>query len=99
MQLRDVVEFLAQLVGTEPFVVLVATYVPELPKVAAALIGRIFAPQKLARELVVEADHVALDELLVGLEQAYAVVRDEADVRQEQLVADVGERPVHRQVD
>ena len=43
--------------------------VPELAEVAAALVGRVLAPEQLARELVVEPDHVRLDEPLVGLEQ------------------------------
>ena len=49
-------------------------HVPELAEVAAALVGRVLAPQQLARELVVEADHVGLDEALVGLEQRDAVL-------------------------
>ena len=42
---------------------------PELAEVAAAHVGRVFAPQQLARHLVIEPDHVRLDELRIGLEQ------------------------------
>jgi hypothetical protein len=51
-----------------------------LPEVAAALIGHVFAPQQLTGELVVEADHVGLDEFLVGLEQRDAVLRDQIEL-------------------
>ena len=47
--------------------------VPELAEVAAALVGGIAAPQELAGELVIEPDHVGLDEALIGLDQRDAV--------------------------
>ena len=77
----------------------IAAHVPELAEVAAALVGRVFAPQQLARHLVVEAHHVGLDELLVGLEQRDAVGRNEVEVRQEVLGVEIDERLVHRQVE
>ena len=55
----------SRLVGVEE-----AAHVPELAEGGAALVGRVLAPQQLARELVVEPDHVRLDELLVGLAAA-----------------------------
>ncbi len=73
--------------------------VPELAEVAAALVGGVLAPQQFAGELVVEPDHVRLDELLVGLEQRDAVVLDQLDVRQEELARELLQRLVHRHVD
>ncbi|MGO9999039.1 MAG: hypothetical protein ACLPKW_15045, partial [Acetobacteraceae bacterium] len=39
------------------------------------MVGRIFTPQKLARKLVVQPDHVRLDEALVGFHQRDTVAR------------------------
>ena len=74
-------------------------HVPELPEVAAALVGRILAPEQLAGELVVEPDHVRLDEALVGLQQRHAVRRDEMQVGHEHSSTDFDERLVHRHVE
>ena len=49
--------------------------IPELPEVGAALVGRVLAPEQLARHLVVEPDHVGLDEARVRLEHADRVRR------------------------
>ena len=85
--------------GERPLRVHVAAHVPELPEVAAALVGGILAPQQLARELVVESHHVCFDELLIRLEQRDAVRRNEIQVREKELAADAHERPEHRRVD
>jgi hypothetical protein len=63
------------------------------------LIRRVFAPQKLARKLVIQPDHVRFDEALIGLEQRDAVGLDQIDVRQEQLGGALLERLVHRLID
>ena len=99
VQRGDVVELLLERVGAQAIAVDVAVDVPELAEVAAALVGRVLRPEQLARELVIQPDHVGLDEALVGLDERDAVWRDQVDVRQEQLDGDVLERPVHRQVD
>src|SRR5262249_37728859 len=99
MQLRNIVELLLQWIFAQTLAVDEAAHVPELAEIAAALVGRIAAPQQFAGELVIEADHIGLDERLVGFDQRNAVRRDQADVRQEELDRDVLERLVHRQVD
>ena len=73
MQLGDVVELLRSASSLSPSLLMKLRDVPELAEVAAALVGRVLAPQQLARELVVEPDHVGLDEALVGLDQRDAV--------------------------
>ena len=88
VELRDVVQLLAQRVLAQPLAVDHAADVPELAEVAAALVGRVLAPEQLARELVVEPDHVRLDELLVRLDQRDAVLRDQVDVGEEELGRD-----------
>ena len=59
--------------------------VPELAEVAAALIGRELPPQQFARHLVIQADHVRLDESLVGLHQRDGVVWNQLEVRGQEL--------------
>ena len=46
--------------GVEIRIVVIRARLPELAEVAAPLIGGILAPEQLAREFVVEADHVRL---------------------------------------
>ena len=99
VQLGNVVELLLERILAQALAVDEAAHVPELAEIAAALVGRIVAPQQLAGELVIEPDHVGFDEALVGLDQRDAVGRDQVDVRQEQLDRDLLERLVHRQVD
>src|SRR5439155_3295577 len=70
---RDVAKPLASLVVGAARRVEVATDVPELAEAGAAVVARVLAPEELARELVVEARHVRLDEGLVRLEQRDAV--------------------------
>ena len=97
---RDVVELLAQrrrrraAVGSKWH-----GDVPELTEIGAALVGRVFAPQEFAREFVVDADHIGFDEVLVRLERHDAVALDQVEVGDEALVAQLLQRPVHRQVD
>ena len=80
MDLGNVVELLFQRVFTQTFAVDRVTYGPELPEIAAALVGRIFAPEQLARKFVVQPNHVGFDEALVGFHQRDAVARDLVDV-------------------
>ena len=99
MDLGNVVELLFERVFAQTFAVDGVAHRPELPEVAAALVGRVFAPQQLARKLVVQADHVRFDEALVGFHQRDAVARDLVDVGQQPLDGSILERLVHRQVD
>ena len=73
---------------------------PELPERRAAVIGRILPPEQLARELVVEPDHVGLDERRVGQHQRDRVrrhqARDWARADRRHMSA---ERLVHRLLD
>src|SRR5690606_9825514 len=86
MQRRDIAQLFAQRIGVERRVGFdVARHIPELAEVAAALVGRILAPQQFARKLVVEAGHVRFDEFLVGFQQRDAVLLDQLNVRQKQL--------------
>ena len=98
VQLRDIADALPLRVGRRPRGEQAAD-VPELPEVAAALVGRVLAPQELTSELVVEAGHVRLDEVAIGLEQRDAVLEHEVDIRHEKLGRDVRERLVHRRLD
>src|SRR5262249_61601410 len=61
MQLRNIVELLLQWIFAQTLAVDEAAHVPELAEIAAALVGRIAAPQQFAGELVIEADHLGLD--------------------------------------
>ncbi len=86
MQRRDIAQLFAQRVAAQARIRFeVAGHIPELAEVAAALVGRILAPQQLAGELVVEANHIRLDELLIRLQQRDAVLLDQLDIRQKQL--------------
>ena len=99
VQLRDVEEALAQRRDIGAGRGEEARDVPELPEVAAALVGRVLAPEQLAGELVVETDDVRLDELLVRLEQRDRVHLEQLDVGQEVLARQLRQRRVHRVVD
>ena len=85
MDLRNVVELFFQCILTQTFAVDGVAHRPELPEVAAALIGRVLAPKQLARKFVVEPDHIGFDEALVGFHQRDAVARDLVDVGQEDV--------------
>ncbi len=85
VNLGNVVELLLERVFAQSLAVDGVAHRPELPEVAAALVGRILAPQQLAGKLVIQTHHVGLDEALVGLHQRDAVLRNLVDVRQEAL--------------
>ena len=76
-----------------------AAHVPELPEVAAALIGQILVPAKLAAHLVIEARHVGLDEALVGQHERDRVGRDLIEPGQQPVLAELAERLVHRPIE
>ena len=70
---------------------------PERREVRAALIGRVLAPQQLARHLVIEADEVRLDEAVVGLEQRRHVgPLDQSEAGHHPLAIVAMQRLVHR---
>ncbi len=62
------------IVGDDPI------HIPELPEIAAALVGRILAPEQFLAELVIQPGEVGLDERGIGFEQRYRVRRDELEV-------------------
>ena len=53
----------------------------------------------MAGKFVIDADHVSLDELLVGFEQGDAVVLDQLDVGQEDFGRNIHQRLIHGYVD
>ncbi len=95
---RNVLEELDQRFGIRRVAGLgnVRAHVPELPEVTAALIRRIVVPQQLARHLVIEPYHVALDEAMVGQQQAQRIRRHPLDAGQHVVGRKVAQRRVHR---
>src|SRR6266404_4357188 len=73
----------------------IATHVPELAEISAALISGILVPQKLACHLVREAEHVRLNESrLVGLKQRNAVRRNFIETGEQPVLPEISQRLV-----
>src|SRR5258708_35167677 len=85
MKFWNIVEFLFELIGRQVIDVEIATHIPELPEVTAALVGGILAPQQLARKFMVQPYHVGLNKLLIRLDKRDAVRGNEIDIWEEQF--------------
>ena len=70
--------------------------VPEAPEVGAAHVARELAPQELPGELVVQPDHVRLDEAGVVVQERDRVGHDRPDAGKQELGREVAQRLVHR---